>query len=420
MNKEKYECDKNFPFDSLYLANPSGLQGGAYFSKIKINDERILLQIPKCQTKNGIHITEKKIYTDLMHSSDKESFQVWIDTFTSKIKELLYEKKDIWFSNDMSSDDIDFFWKDILRKYKKKFTLLRCYVKKSKYKNTSVMVYDEEENNLELTDIKAEQTIIPLVEITGLKFNSQSFIIEFTLKQIMVLSDQIEKKKCLINPMISSKNNELSNNETLENKTPIKTLENKTPIKTLENKTPIKTLENKTPIKTLENKTPVETLEKETPVKTLEKETPVKTLEKETPVKTLEKPQNLENTNNSIISDVSNNLEKEDFIPDLTYMHKSKDVSSALIDEIENKSNTLEEKDHLVEINLEYPTDDNNIKLKNPNEVYLEIYKEAKRRATEAKRAAIQAYLEVKRIKQKYMLDAIESSDEEIEELENV
>ena len=101
-------------------------------------------------------------------------------------------------------------------------------------------------------------------------------------------------------------------------------------------------------------------------------------------------------------------------------MHKSKDVSSTLIDEIENKSNTLEEKDHLVEINLEYPTDDNNIKLKNPNEVYLEIYKEAKRRATEAKRAAIQAYLEVKRIKQKYMLDAIESSDEEIEELENV
>ena len=386
MNKEKYECDKNFPFDSLYLANPSGLQGGAYFSKIKINDERILLQIPKCQTKNGIHITEKKIYTDLMHSSDKESFQIWIDTFTSKIKELLYEKKDIWFSNDMSSDDIDFFWKDILRKYKKKFTLLRCYVKKSKYKNTSVMVYDEEENNLELTDIKAEQTIIPLVEITGLKFNSQSFIIEFTLKQIMVLSDQIEKKKCLINPMISSKNNEL---------TDVKTLENETHVKTLENETPVKTLENETPVKTLEN---------------------------ETSVKTLEKQQNLENNNNnnSVISDISNNLEKEDFIPDLTYMHKSKDVSSALINEIENKSNTLEEKDHLVEINLEYPTDDNNIKLKNPNEVYLEIYKEAKRRATEAKRAAIQAYLEVKRIKQKYMLDAIESSDEEIEELENV
>ena len=177
-----------------------------------------------------------------------------------------------------------------------------------------------------------------------------------------------------------------------------------------------------TDVKTLENETPVKTLENETSVKTLENETPVKTLENETSVKTLEKQQNLENNNNnnSVISDISNNLEKEDFIPDLTYMHKSKDVSSALIDEIENKSNTLEEKDHLVEINLEYPTDDNNIKLKNPNEVYLEIYKEAKRRATEAKRAAIQAYLEVKRIKQKYMLDAIESSDEEIEKLENV
>ena len=41
-------------------------------------------------------------------------------------------------------------------------------------------------------------------------------------------------------------------------------------------------------------------------------------------------------------------------------------------------------------------------RIKKPDEVYLAIYQEAKRKAKEAKRNAIQAYLEVKRIKKKY------------------
>ena len=53
--------------------------------------------------------------------------------------------------------------------------------------------------------------------------------------------------------------------------------------------------------------------------------------------------------------------------------------------------------------------------LKNPNEVYMEIYKEAKRKAKEAKKIAVQAYLEAKRIKSLYLLDEIESSEDDIE-----
>ena len=51
---------KNFPFDQLSLENPHGVQGGAYFSKIKINGSPFLFQTPKCSTKAGIVTTEKK------------------------------------------------------------------------------------------------------------------------------------------------------------------------------------------------------------------------------------------------------------------------------------------------------------------------------------------------------------------------
>jgi hypothetical protein len=61
------------------------------------------------------------------------------------------------------------------------------------------------------------------------------------------------------------------------------------------------------------------------------------------------------------------------------------------------------------------------IQLKKPNEVYYELYKEARNKAKMAKRNALQAYLEAKNIKKTYMVENIEDSDSdldaEIEEL---
>ena len=59
-------ANADFTFSSLTLANPQGLQGGAYFSKLRVGGESVLIQTPKCYTKNGIHKTEKKIYCDLL------------------------------------------------------------------------------------------------------------------------------------------------------------------------------------------------------------------------------------------------------------------------------------------------------------------------------------------------------------------
>ena len=61
MTTSIHKCNvDNFPFDDLSLANPQGLQGGAYVSKLKLLGNQITLQTPQCSTKNGIIKTDKK------------------------------------------------------------------------------------------------------------------------------------------------------------------------------------------------------------------------------------------------------------------------------------------------------------------------------------------------------------------------
>ena len=54
--------------------------------------------------------------------------------------------------------------------------------------------------------------------------------------------------------------------------------------------------------------------------------------------------------------------------------------------------------------------------LKKPNQVYYELYREAKHKAKEMKKEALYAFLEAKNIKKMYMLDSLDESDEEFEE----
>ena len=52
------------------------------------------------------------------------------------------------------------------------------------------------------------------------------------------------------------------------------------------------------------------------------------------------------------------------------------------------------------------------MQLKKPNEVYYEIYKCARERAKHMRKVAVEAFLEAKQIKSKYMLEDIDDSDD--------
>ena len=88
--------------------------------------------------------------------------------------------------------------------------------------------------------------------------------------------------------------------------------------------------------------------------------------------------------------------------------------------EIEELNDDIEEEEskELKEVELDIQTNDNtleSLKLKRPNQVYFEIYKEARTRAKEAKKNAILAYLEAKNIKKTYMIENINDSDSDFD-----
>ena len=67
----------------------------------------------------------------------------------------------------------------------------------------------------------------------------------------------------------------------------------------------------------------------------------------------------------------------------------------------------------ICEIDLEIPKEEDILQLKNRNVVYVEMYRDAKRKARLAREFALSAYLEAKRIKNTYLLEEAFDSDEE-------
>ena len=86
-----------------------------------------------------------------------------------------------------------------------------------------------------------------------------------------------------------------------------------------------------------------------------------------------------------------------------------KNHQSSFLREIIFQAKQLGVKKKTVKDNLE------TITLKKPNDIYLDMYKEFRIKAREARKSALLAYLEAKKIKNVHMLDIDDSSDNEYE-----
>jgi len=422
-----YAFDKEkIPLDDITLANPQGLQGGAYFSKLKLFGNSVTIQTPRCKTKNGIVKTEKKTYCDLMFDKDDENVVDFLESIEDKVKNLIYEKKDKWFHTDMDMDTIDYHWQNILRSYKGTNILLRCFIKRPKSRLNSqptIQIYDEDETLLKIEDITKDKTIMGLLEITGLKFTSQSFSLEFNLTQAMVLKEKVFRNKCLIKPVSESEqstetiNNVILTTEELQSNTVDHSDDNSDIVENdveVENNT-IEEVSNH------ESSNDIEEVTKDTSIEQVQPETEDNKLK-------IVNEDSIEQNNEEIVTNTSDSEQQD--VTEVTNNKDNDTESLAKSDEqmtepetVDNESLTintepLEKNTELSEINLVMPEDKETVRLKKPDEVYLEIYKEVKRRAKEAKKKAIEAYLEAKRIKSLYLLDEIESSDDESELLE--
>lgn len=372
----------DFDFSKLHLGSPISTSGGSYFTKMLINNKSLYLQTPKSLTKQGFIKSGKKIYTDLMFSNVDNIFIDWLERLQNKCEELIFEKSETWFETKMERDDIETAFTSPVKIFKSgKNYLVRVSVK------NNLKIYDENNNSFELENMTSDKTIISILEIQGIKFTSKNFQIEMELKQCMMVSSDPFLEKCFI------KTNNNTNNSAV-NATSIGANLNVSNDKiNLDDIFESSLSEVKNEPNVIMKKELKENIKNELKEKELKEELKGN-------VKNESKGKEFKEEENNFDSDLIS-LEVEDLTPNIV---------------IENDPN-----DELCEVNINFEDDQSNndvMQLKNRNQVYREIYQKAKEKATELKRATIVAYLELKNIKNMYMLDDIIESDDDLNDLD--
>jgi len=364
------EPTMDYDFTKIYFGPPSTLAGGAYFAKIMYSTNKpLLIQSPKSLTKQGFVKSGKKVYTDLMFDNNDTVFINWIENLESKCQELVYSKRESWFESKLEKDDIESAFTSPFKIFKSgKYYLLRVNVK------PNIKIYDEMNQIIQSDSITNDKPILSILEIQGLKFTSRNFQIEIELKQCMIVSPDPFLDKCFI-------------------------------------KNPNKTQSIKD--ENIKEQLSKEQLSKEQLPNDLNNI--IKQSVEDLKTKKLEPTKNKFNANESIDLDVvfDEPLEKKT-LPEVINTNNIDLEEANIVLDVEE----LEDPSILKEVDLSCTLDNTleTLQLKNPNQVYYEIYQKAKEKAKDSKKNAILAYLEMQNIKKTYMLDDIDESDSEFEE----
>lgn len=384
----------DYDFSNLYLGPPSTLAGGAYFTRMMYNNNKLLyLQTPKCLTKQGFVKSGKKMFVDLMFDNNDTVFINWIENLETKCQELIHSKGEAWFQSKLEKDDIETAFTSPFKIYKSgKHYLLRVNVK------PNIKIYNEADEVIKIEDITPEKTIISILELQGIRFTSRNFQIEIELKQSMVVSPDPFLDECFIKKP-SRRTNVMSN-----------TVPTVASFEKIGNSNSSNTIDldiNDAEEEVVENDEVVNKLD-ETNSVVLASSVNLDDFINET-------ANELTKTNQSFPKGLEENKQ-------INTTYQNANVNENIVLEIEELDfiekedpNTLKE----VDLSSSLENSLESITLKKPNQVYYEIYKKAREKAKECKKMAIAAYLEAKNIKNTYMLEDNDESDSDESELDD-
>ena len=373
----------DFNFSKLNLGSPVSTSGGTYFTKILYDNRPLYVQTPKSLTKQGFVKSGKKIHADLMFTNFDNMFIDWLERLQNKCEDVLYEKGQTWFETKLDKDDIETAFTSAIKVFKSgKNYLIRVNTK------PNVKIYSETNALVELENVTNDTNLISILEIQGIKFTSKFFQIEIELKQSMIVSSDPFLDKCFIkNPNKSDHENIGKNLGKDDMFSECNVIEQRNDKKNATNNLTSNEILDDIVAETINE---IHTNEIHTSTK------PATTDKINLEINEL----SFENMNDEII--------QQNEIPQ---------------NEIPQNKITQNEmpQDGLVDVTNDiFCNDDESIKLKNRNQVYNEIYQKAKDKVKELKSATIVAFMELKNIKNMYMLDDIYDSDADIEDLNEI
>tara|TARA_R110002074_G_scaffold174512_1_gene337496 strand:- start:616 stop:1833 length:1218 start_codon:yes stop_codon:yes gene_type:complete len=392
-NNNIIQMDKELDYDSFSLSNPNGVQGGSYMTKITSNgNQGLFFQTPKLNTKQGIVITDKKSYFDIMIDRGDSELISWVENLEECLQKKIYEKRKIWFETELDMEDIQNTMTPLLRPFRGgKYHLLRVSVPsmKSMIGQSRCAIYDENENVIDAKSVSDDNKIICILEIQGIKFSSKYFQVDINARQIMTFKNEPMFKSCMIKrPTDASKlaSTELSidvDTDKIESKDEMIVVAGAEVLAGAE-------------VAVTETLAGAEVAVTETLA-----ESYISSSEPDAAVSDV------------VYNDIDIVGEaKPDTVIKLVVDDNYEPLSE--LDNVNITSNTLEE----IDIDLETTKDEEILELKT-KEFYYDIYRTAIEKAKKAKRQALESFLEAKKIRETYMLDEIENDSSDGEDLEN-
>ena len=184
-----YNTNNEFPFNNLYLSTPYILNEKVHFSKIKINnDNDVLVQFPKCISKNGIVKKNNSNYIDLVFDIYNEKLIKWINNINSIIKYLIFQKNKEWYENFITLETIDNNYLNFSKKYDENKVSIKILIDEKELKN--MHCYDEKGCVKNVSDITSKTPIIPLLELCGIKITSSNFLLIFKMNQVLIMKEK--------------------------------------------------------------------------------------------------------------------------------------------------------------------------------------------------------------------------------------
>ena len=346
-----------FDFSKMELTKPIPVLGGNHFIKFLVkNGSHLYVQPPACISKQGIVKVGKKHYCDLMFTNENEHFIRWMENLEIHCHKYIYENRAKWFDNEMELHDIENYFTSPIKLYKSgKYYTIRANIQTILDK-PKLKIYNEDGEEVEYSAITSTAQLMTIVEVQGIRCSARSFQIDMEIKQAMVLKPANLFDKCLFKQSATV-----------------------------------------SIVKSPEIREPV--------------------------IVTNNQPDVVEDT--TIVSEPL--IEEQEQIataPDLGIFVKTDEtdpvaasVSQPSAPEPPKKEDKMENigSDEMQEVvfHLDELPENDQITLKNRNDVYYEMYREARRKAKYARELALASYLEAKNIKNKYMLDDIGDSDDE-------
>lgn len=376
-------CEENnsFDFSKISLSPPILQNGNFYVMNLLLNITKdVIIQPPKCLTKNGINKIGKKYYCDLIFETFNEPFFNLIENLEAKCHQIISSKSKIWFQTKMTIEEVKEAFNNTIQPSKtgKYFTVKTIIESSQTNDEPLISIYDEENTLCEYKEISITSNthIIPVLKIKGIKFNTgpgktSAFQFICELPQLMLAYSPNIFNKCLINKNISNTygilNYEYKNNNS----------------EFLNEDDSKDNLEENHEEQNEENREANSQEKQEEIMKKSGKDI-------------LEEPN----------TDFLNNDNYKDDIEEFELHYNSIN---------ENDVNEIMDKDSIQEIKNVKPLDLEPLILKNPSTIYYKIYQDARNKAKEAKKNALIAYLEAKKIKNTYMIEDNQYSDNEID-----